>query len=339
MRETQSVKIAIIGAGHWHVSIYYLPALKKLGADIVAIADPSPQVLDRIGQEVDCPKYTDYRELLDAEEVDLVFAHAPHSEMTAVAAELVARHQPFHMEKPMGVDWRKLEPVAAQARTENVFTSVALVSRYLGVAEKLTELKTKGELGGAFHYYFRLLAGPPQRYIDWGVGWMLDPATAGAGPLFNFGPHVFDLFLYLTGQHVVEVSARWFDSLHHQKIEDFASATILGDGGAIGVCEVGYILPSGYERYFSLTTDMLHYGGPVQSGSILMRNGREVPFSGLDGDQIYFKYTSDVLDCYAAGRPPRATIHDMVATLRVMNTALQSAQTGRPVRLDGCDEE
>ena len=107
------MKIAIVGAGHWHVSIYYLPALKKLGADIVALADPSQEVLDKLGQEVDCPKYTDYRELLDAEEVDLVFAHAPHREMTAVGAELVARHQPFHMEKPMGVDWRKLEPVAA----------------------------------------------------------------------------------------------------------------------------------------------------------------------------------------------------------------------------------
>ncbi len=333
------MRIAIIGASHWHVSLYYLPALQQRGADIVAIADPSQEVLDKLGQELDCPQYSDYCRLLDNEEIDVVFAHAPHSEMTAVAAELVARHQPFHMEKPMGVDWRKLESVAAKARTENIFTSVALTSRYLGVVEQLTALQAQGEFGRACHYYFRLLAGPPQRYIDWGVDWMLDPATAGAGPLFNFGPHVFDLFVYLTGQRVVEVSAHWFDTLHHHKIEDFASITILGDEGAIGVCEVGYILPCGYERYFSLSTDTLHYGGQMASGTILMRDGRQAPFSGLDGDEIYFKYTSDVLDCFAVGRPPRATIHDMVATLRVMNAALESARTGKSVKLDTLPEQ
>ncbi len=333
------MKVAIIGAGHWHVSLYYLPALKKLNADIVAISDSSPQVLDKVSKEVDCPQYSDYRKLLDNEEIELVFAHAPHNEMTAVAAELVARHQPFHMEKPMGVDWRELEPVAAKARTENVFTAVALVNRYSGVAEQLTELRHKGQLGQACHYYFRLLAGPPQRYIDWGVEWMLDPATAGAGPLFNFGPHVIDLFHYLTDQPVVEVYCNWYDALYSREIEDFASITMLGDDGAIGVCEVGYVLPTGYERYFSLTTDALHYGGPMDAGTVLMRDGRQMPFSGLSGDEVYFAYTGDVLDCFAAGRVPRATIHDMVATLRVMNAARQSAQSGQPVQLDKRDEE
>ncbi len=30
------MKVAIIGAGHWHVSVYYVPALKKLDVDMVA---------------------------------------------------------------------------------------------------------------------------------------------------------------------------------------------------------------------------------------------------------------------------------------------------------------
>ena len=334
------MKVAIIGAGHWHVPIYYVPALKELDVDIVAIADPSEEAVEKIGAQVDCKRYTDYRELLDDEEVDFVFAHAPHSEMTAVAAELVARHQPFHMEKPMGVDWRALEPVAVKAQTENVFTSVALVSRYLGIVEQLKELETGGERGEALHYYFRLLAGSPQRYLDWDCPWMLEAATAGAGPLFNFGPHVVDLFLYLTGQRVVEVRAHWYNSLHNLEIEDFVSLTMIGDGGAIGVAEIGYVLPGArYERYFSFTTDKLHYGGSVEAGTVLMRDGREIAFSGLDGDAIYFKYTRDILECLSSGYPPKATIQDMVATLRVMNAALQSAQTGQPVRMDSEDED
>ena len=143
------MRISFIGVGHWHATEFYLPALLDLGQEVVAISDPDQQHVDQVASEMglSCPGYTDFRELLDEVEADLVFSSAPHADMTEIAAELVRRDQPFHMEKPMGIDWRELEPVAAEAVENDLFTSTALVSRYYGVPTKLREMRERGHRG------------------------------------------------------------------------------------------------------------------------------------------------------------------------------------------------
>lgn len=327
------MRVGIIGASHWHVSVYYLPLLEQSGAEIVGLADPDPAALERVDPEDIYAHYLEYVELLDRQQPDLVFAHAPHDEMTALAADLVERGQPFHIEKPAGLDWRRLSPVAEQARAQGLFNSVALVSRYMPVVEALDELREEQRLGRVLHYYYRLFSGSPQRYREWGVAWMLDPARAGAGPLFNFGPHAADLFLHLCGEPVVEVSCWTTHELHHEKIEDLACLQMRTASGARGIAEVGYVLPESYERYFSVTTDMLHYGGPLAGGTILRRDGSARPLANQSADEAYARYTADLLRCFEAGEPARANLTDMTVVLRVLNAAQESAQRGKPVKL------
>lgn len=326
------MRIAILGASHWHVRLMYIENLRKLGEEVVAVADCTQEKVDLIGDLVDCPRYTDYDQLVAEQRPDLIFAHAPHAQMTELAAWLVEQHLPFHMEKPMGVDWRKLEPVAAAARTEGVFASVALVSRYYAVVTWLKERQE--QIGQVNHYCYRLFAGDPGRYREWGVEWMLDPAQAGAGPLFNFGPHVVDLFLHLCVDRVQSVTAHWTHGLHGEKIEDLCSLTMVGPNGEIGVGEVSYSMPTGYERYFSLDSANLHCGGAsLGDMTVYWRDGRSEDVRGNDFDDVYFAYTKDTLERFESGRPPVAGIDDMVKTLRVMNAAKQSAETGETVRL------
>lgn len=328
------MRVAVLGASHWHVPLYYIPALKAAGADIVAVHDPDPCAVDRVAGSLSCPRYTCFHELLDRESVDLVFAHAPHAQMTQMAAELVARHVPFHMEKPMGVDWRELDALAVKAQTEGVWTSVALVSRYYGVVETLRQLKETGQLGAPCHYTYRLFGGGPQRYREWGVPWMLDPQQAGAGPLWNFGPHVVDLFLYLVDEEVTHAQCWVTHAIHRLPIEDLATLRLHGRGGAQGFGEVSYTMPDGYERFFSLTTDRLHWGGTdMACGEILLRDGSRVPFSGAGSDTVYHLYVRDTLRRFEAGQPARATIVDMARALRILCAARLSAHTGKVMRL------
>jgi predicted dehydrogenase len=323
------MRVAVVGVSHWH-SAMYIPALQDIGADIVALSDPDRGALERAA--VDCARFTDHRELLDSAKPDFVFAHAPHYQMTAVAADLVAAGQPFAMEKPMGVNWRELKPVADEAERQGLFVAVALVTRYLALIEKLAELRDAGELGLPVHYYSRLFAGAPQRYREMHVDWMLDPQKAGAGPLFNFGPHVIDIYLYLTDDPIETVAAFTASGLHGEKIEDLASVTFRGASGGLGVVEISYTHPDDYERYFSLTTDALHVGGNIEGDTIRFRDGRllevEPDAAALD---TYALYTRDTLERCAEGRPPKASISDMVPVLRVMNAAQRSIEVGAPV--------
>ena len=329
------MKVAFIGVGHWHAAEFYLPALLKREVEIVAISDTEQEAVDRIAGEfsLTCPGYTDYRKLLDEIEPDIVWASAPHDEMSELAAELVSREQPFHMEKPMGLDADVLEPIAARAQQKRLFTSVALVRRYYGVVQRLREMREAGELGAPMHYYYRLLAGAPERYIDSHCPWMLDPAKSGGGPLFNFGPHIIDLFIYLVDD-IGEVTARWNYGLRHALIEDHTSLMMVGrNTGAIGVGEISYTIPRGYERYFSVTTDRLHIGGDVGIGDLLLRDGETEPISGMNGLEVYDHYVGETLNAFATGGSPIATIHDMVPVLRVMNAAADSAAEESTVTL------
>lgn len=327
------MKIAILGASHWHVPLMYIDALNALGEEIVAVADTSQELVDIVKDRVDCPRYTDYERCLAETKPDFVFAHAPHRDMTDLAAWLVHRHMPFHMEKPMGTDWKRLEPVATKIETEGLFCSVALVSRYYAIVQWLKA--RQAELGQVYHYYYRLFAGDPGRYRTWGVPWMLDPELAGGGPLFNFGPHVVDLMLYLCTTEVVEVSAHWTHGLSGEAIEDIASLTMVGANGEIGVGEVSYCMPSNtYERYFSLDCDALHAGGPDLGDMVVnWRNGQSDHVKGNAFEDVYPAYTRDTLERFRAGQPPVATPRDMVRTLRVLCAARESAASGRPVRV------
>ncbi len=334
------MRVAIVGASHWHVGIYYLPALQGIEeVQIVGIADPNEAALERVAKDLQCPRFTDFRRMLDEVEVDLVFAHAPHAQMTQVAAELVSRHLPFHMEKPMGIDWRELAPVATKAQTEGIFTSVALVSRHYPSVQRLRQLKEEGRLGQPVHYYYRLFAGAPLRYPEWDCAWMLDPDQAGGGPLFNFGPHVIDLFLYLA-EDIREIRCLQSHAVYHAAIEDLTSLVMVGESGAVGVGDVSYTMPEGYERYFSLTTTALHYGGDFDKGTIFTREGENIPVEGVGAEGIYELYTREVIRRFQAKEPAIADICDMLKTLRVMNAAQESARSGRSVTLaPGTNEE
>lgn len=332
------MKVAVLGVSHWHARFMYLDALRNLGHEIVAVADTTQAKVDLVGDQYDGPRYTDYEHVLAAHKPDFVFAQAPHCEMTELARWLIQRHQPFHMEKPMGIDYRELEPVAAKAETEGIFASVALVSRYYAIAQWLKAHQQ--DAGLVNYYYYRLFAGDPGRYRQWGVEWMLDPAQAGGGPLFNFGPHVIDLFLYLCAERVVRVDAHWTCGIHHEAIEDLTSLTMTGESGQIGVGEVSYTMPDGYDRYFAVDSEKLHCGGAALGDMpVLWRDGRSEQVVGNDFDDVYPAYTKDTLERFAAGQPPVATIRDMANTLRVMNAAKQSAEAGHAVRIGAGDEE
>lgn len=223
--------------------------------------------------------------------------------------------------------------VARKANEKDLWNGVALVSRQYGIIRRLEELGE--EIGNVGRYYYGLFAGPPFRYPDLHCGWMLDPDRAGAGPLWNFGAHVVDLFLMLGKSPIVEVKAHWTHSIHDLDIEDLCCIQMTNAEGAVGVGEVSYTTPDGYERYFSLSTDRLQVCTEKLGEGLIKRfDGENEEIIGPEFNDVYPYQTEDVVRCFEAGEEPVADINDMVETLRVMEAARESARTGQVVRLD-----
>jgi 1,5-anhydro-D-fructose reductase (1,5-anhydro-D-mannitol-forming) len=67
--------------------------------------------------------------------------------------------------------------------------------------------------------------------------WLIDPATAGGGPLYDIASHRIDVLNYFFGQPQ-RVSAQMSNAVHHYAVEDNATVMIEYQGGVRGIVDV-----------------------------------------------------------------------------------------------------
>jgi predicted dehydrogenase len=77
---------------------------------------------------------------------------------------------------------------------------------------------------------------------DWFDGksdrsWLIDPAKAGGGPLYDIASHRIDVLNFLFGQPR-RVSAHLSNAVHHYAVEDNATVMIDYEGGVRGIVDV-----------------------------------------------------------------------------------------------------
>ncbi len=77
---------------------------------------------------------------------------------------------------------------------------------------------------------------------DWFDGkgdrsWLIDPAKAGGGPLYDIAAHRIDVANFLFGQPM-RVSAHLSNAVHHYAVEDNATVMIEYEGGVRGIVDV-----------------------------------------------------------------------------------------------------
>jgi predicted dehydrogenase len=107
-------RVGMIGAG-W-VTGYHLPAWarQRHRAEIVAIADPSPQAAARRAAEFGIPQvYASAEEMLDAGGLDAVDICSPRETHAAMVRLAAGRQLDILCQKPLGTDFAEAEAVVA----------------------------------------------------------------------------------------------------------------------------------------------------------------------------------------------------------------------------------
>ena len=73
----ENVRIGLIGSG-FVTAIHHEALLRVAGAEVIAVASPTPGHAERFAVERRIPRhFTDYRTLLDLKDVDLVVLGSP----------------------------------------------------------------------------------------------------------------------------------------------------------------------------------------------------------------------------------------------------------------------
>jgi len=257
-RRSEILGVGIIGAGGIARGAHQPGFAAQPNVDIVAAADPMPGRAAQFAHDFDIPHaYTDYRDLLARDDVDVVSVGTPpfaHAEATIAALE-AGKH--VFCEKPMAMNAAEAQAMAAAAEQAGRVLAIDFQTRFSRDARRAHELVAGGQLGQPHFARATMLrqAGVP----SWGT--FTSKAANGGGALIDIGVHALDRALYVLG-HPKPISVwgaigrpfgnrggvtnRWgsWDTSTYD-VDDYAFAGIRFAGDLILLLECSWILRIG----------------------------------------------------------------------------------------------
>jgi 1,5-anhydro-D-fructose reductase (1,5-anhydro-D-mannitol-forming) len=157
-----------------------------------------------------------------------VFLHAPQTIQSLRAGKHVL------CEKPMAMNEPEARSMVQAAEQSGKTFGVAYYRRCYPKVQRAKELLAAGAIGKPVvaeltnHMWFD---GTGSR------SWLIDPAKAGGGPLFDIASHRIDVLNFLFGQPE-RVTGQLSNVVHHYAVEDNATVMIEYAGGVRGVVDV-----------------------------------------------------------------------------------------------------
>jgi 1,5-anhydro-D-fructose reductase (1,5-anhydro-D-mannitol-forming) len=157
-----------------------------------------------------------------------VFLHAPQTVQSLRAGKHVI------CEKPMAMSESEARIMLHAAEESSKLFGVAYYRRSYPKLQRAKQLLAAGAIGKP------VLAELTNHMWFDGEGsrsWLVDPAKAGGGPLFDVASHRIDVLNFLFGQPQ-HVTAQLSNVVHHYAVEDNATVMIEYGGGVRGIVDV-----------------------------------------------------------------------------------------------------
>lgn len=251
------LKVGIIGCGGI-ANGKHMPSLKKVEqAEMVAFCDIDIEKAQKAAQDfgiANAAVYTDYKELLKDETIDVVHVCTPnksHADITVAALE-VGKH--VMCEKPMAKTSAEAKKMIEAAERTGKKLTIGYQNRFRDDSTYLYKACRRGDLGDI--YFAKAHAIRRRAVPTWGV--FLNEEEQGGGPLIDIGTHALDLTLWMMNNYKPKtVMGSVFKKLGDQKetgnawgdwnpeeytIEDSAFGFITMEDGSTIVLESSWAL-------------------------------------------------------------------------------------------------
>ena len=348
------IKIALIGAGN--IANSHLEAYQKIeDAEIYAICDINEENLNKTADRFGIKKrYTDVDEMLKAcPELDAADVCVWNINHAPCAIKALNAGLNVICEKPMAYSAQDAIEMKEAADKNGKLLMIGFVMRFMDEGVIAKDFVDKGYIGDIYYakaQYVRRHGNPG--------GWFGDKARSGGGPVIDLGVHVLDLTRYLMGNpKPVSVYATTFHKLGNRPhlknnvgwvapdstaddvctVEDFGSALIRFDNGAVTSLECSYDLNTGE----SMANKIL-YG--TKGGLDLSKGVKiytecndfladiHVKTDGYkDHNDGFVAELSHFVDCVKNGTECRAKAEDGIAIMQILDAIYESARTGHEV--------
>jgi predicted dehydrogenase len=223
------LRAAVIGVGSMgrnHARVY----ASMPDVELVAVCDTDYAAATSLANIYRCRIYSDYRDMMASEELDLVSVVVPTKYHFAVASAAIARGIHVLVEKPIAATVEQGWLLIEAARRQGVILTVGHIERFNPAIIALKEQLDKHELGNLFQIISRRVGPFPGRIRDVGVA--MDLAT-----------HEVDILNYLIGSPIVRMHVELHRHLH-QSHEDIISVLLRFENGVIGILDINWLTPT-----------------------------------------------------------------------------------------------
>jgi len=324
------MRIAIIGVSHWHAPLYYRPAARLAGVRIVGVSDQNLSLAETVGRELEARAFADYRDLLGDTRPDYVFAFGRHCDLAEIASTLIDENIPFLLEKPGGMNGQQVAAIRDRAEAKGLRAETGFNFRVSDLYKRIQAVIGDDPVP---HASFRYIAGGPYRYREAGCAWMLDPKFSGGGSTINLSIHFVNMFQAFARDKPKEVTALMGNFTWNLPIEDYSSM-ILRSRESVCTIETGYTYPAQlgvFDQRFSIRTSRHYLIARHDNVLEVYRtcDGHLEQFSTPVSNAFWYPvFVTEVIDRFAKGKPPLASLTDLVEAMEVIDAAYASNRAG-----------
>lgn len=219
------VRIGIIGCGGI-ANGKHMPSLKKVAeAELVAFCDLIEEKAQKAAVEygIEGAKvYTDYKELLRDEKIDVVHVCTPNRLHSTITVDALQAGKHVMCEKPMAINYAEAVRMLETAKKTGQLLTIGYQNRYRPDSQFMKKECLAGTFGEI--YYAKAKAIRRRAVPTWGV--FLNEYEQGGGPLIDIGTHALDLTLWMMDNYKPKYAV---GSTYHELNQDHATGNTWGD--------------------------------------------------------------------------------------------------------------
>lgn len=341
------MKYALIGCGR--ISPNHIAAAQNNGLEFVAVCDIVKENMEDKALKFKLPnsvkRYTDYREMLEKEKLELVAICTESGMHASIAVDCIEHGCNCIVEKPIALSIKDADEIISAAIKNHVKVSACHQNRFNKSVQIIREAIDMNRFGRLFYGTAHIRWCRDHEYYDrasWRGTWEQD-----GGALMNQCIHNIDLLRWMMGGEIDEVFGMT-DRLNHNYIEaeDMGIALIRFKNGSYGIVEgTTDIYPKNLEE----TLYIFGEKGTVKAGGQSVNVIEEWRFADLldDPETVKGKFHENPPNVYGYGhtplyadmihaieqdRQPYVTAMEGKKALELVLAIYKSAAEGRPIK-------
>lgn len=340
----QKTRIAIVGLDHDHVWELLRYIAGEPDADLVAIADNHPDLVNQAKSQVPASVrfYSDYIKMLDEAKPVAVFVTTANDRHLEILRECVKRHIHYSTEKPMATnaaDAREMQRLADQA---GINLMVNYWNAWVPSSYALFDRAKSGDIGPLrtvivqYGHNGPKEIGVSREFADW----LYDPVKNGGGAIMDFGCYGAEWALWLKGRPSrVYASTRKIKAEQHNRVDDDATITLEYPDATV-IIEASWDWPYNMDRVYAFGTkgsllaerDDLRFR-PSSSQKTADPDGQPIALSPLPHERS--NPIAYLLDRIRTNQPIEGPLSSKlnVQVMEVLDAARDSARGGKAQEL------